>query len=128
MVRHRLSKYQNNIHYFNPFVISKNTFPPPGLDSLLLPPAGQKREKEGHSHQRTDKTLKFPMHVALFCAGPRAGLAADTVVRVNNGHYLIAHIIAILILSLEGLFDEFKHIPAADLKAPAAAYAFFCIY
>jgi len=67
------------------------------------------------------------MGLALFGAGARAGLAADAVSGVGHGHDLVAHVIAELVFSLKRLFDEFKHIPAANLVASAAADTFIDI-
>jgi hypothetical protein len=61
-------------------------------------------------------------------AGAAAGLAADAVIRVRNGHYFIAHIITELVFSFERFRDQFEHIPAAGLVTSAAAYAFFYVY
>jgi len=66
--------------------------------------------------------------MALLGAGPGAGLTADTVIRMSNGHDLVAHVIAVFVLALEGFLDELKHIEPAHLVAAAAAYAFFYFY
>jgi hypothetical protein len=44
------------------------------------------------------------MRLAALCAGSGAGLAADAVIRMCNGHDFIAHVIAKLIFSFKGLF------------------------
>src|SRR5574341_136299 len=65
------------------------------------------------------------MHVALLGARPGAGLAADAVLGLGDGHDLVAHVVAVLVLALERLLDELQHVEAADLEAPAAADALF---
>jgi hypothetical protein len=44
-----------------------------------------------------------------------------------NGHDFIAHVIAKLIFSLKGLFDQFEHPPSAYFVTSSAAYAFIDI-
>jgi hypothetical protein len=67
------------------------------------------------------------MEMASFRADPGTCLTTDAIARIGNGHYLIAHIVAILIFSFKGFFDKFKDLPAADLVAAAATDAFICI-
>ena len=64
------------------------------------------------------------MHMTLLGAGARAGLAPDAVLGPRNGHDLVAHVVAVFVLALERLLDQFQHIEAADLKAATAADAF----
>ncbi len=68
------------------------------------------------------------MGLAAFCASPRAGLAADAVMRICDRHHLVAHVIAKLVLTLKGLFDQFEHLSAAYLVASSAADAFVDVY
>ena len=63
------------------------------------------------------------MEIAFLRAGLRTGFATDAVIRVGDRHHLIAHVVAILIFALKGLFDELQYIPTADFVAPAAADA-----
>ena len=70
---------------------------------------------------------KLDMYVALLGACPQACLAAYAVFCISNGHDLVAHIVAELVITLKRLFDQFKHIPAANLIASSAAYAFIDI-
>jgi len=46
---------------------------------------------------------------------------------MGNCHDLVAHIVAIFVLSLKRLLDQFEHVSAAGLVAPAAADAFIDI-
>jgi hypothetical protein len=71
--------------------------------------------------------LHLNMRLTLFGAGFGACFAADTVFRVRNRHYLVAHVVAVFVLSFKRLLDECKHILAADLVAAAAADAFMDI-
>src|SRR5208283_224961 len=61
--------------------------------------------------------------VALFCTHPRACLTANAVFGVRNRHHFIAHVIAVLVMTLKGLFYEFEDLPATSLIAAAAANA-----
>jgi hypothetical protein len=67
------------------------------------------------------------MQMAFLCAGARAGLAAYAVIRMRDSHHLIAHIVSVFVLTFKRLFDQLKHIAAADLKTSSAAYTFFDI-
>ena len=67
------------------------------------------------------------MYMALFCAGSQACLTADAVFRMRNRHYLVAHVIAILIFTFKRFLYKLKHFPAAYLVASSAADAFFNI-
>lgn len=72
--------------------------------------------------------LQFDMRLALLGACPCAGLTADAVSRIGDGHHLVAHVVAIFILALERLFYQLQDVPAAGLVTPSAAYAFIDIY
>jgi hypothetical protein len=65
------------------------------------------------------------MDMALL--GTRAGacFAAYAVLGMSDGHDLVAHVIAVLVLALERLFDEFQHIKTANFIASTAADALF---
>lgn len=65
------------------------------------------------------------MHMALFRAGPRAGCAADAVLRPGDGHDLVAHVVAVFVLTGKWLFNELQHVETADLVAATAADALF---
>jgi len=68
------------------------------------------------------------MDVAFFRTGAIACLAADAILRMGNGHHLVAHVIAVFIFALKGFFNKLQHVPAADLVTAPAANAFFNIY
>jgi len=61
--------------------------------------------------------------MALLRTGARAGLAADAVLRMGDGHDLVAHVVAVLVLAFKGFFYKFQYIETTDLVAPAAADA-----
>jgi hypothetical protein len=63
------------------------------------------------------------MHVAFFCTAAAARFAPDAILRPGDGHDLVAHVVSVLVLALEGFLNEFKYIKAADLVAPAATDA-----
>src|SRR5512143_689737 len=63
------------------------------------------------------------MHVAFFCTASAARFAPDAILRPGDRHDLVAHVVSVLVLALEGFLNEFKYIKATDLVAPAAADA-----
>jgi len=67
--------------------------------------------------------LRRHMQMTLLGAGPATRFTADTVLGVRNGHDFIAHIVSILILTLERFFNKLKDLETANLIAPSAADA-----
>jgi hypothetical protein len=72
--------------------------------------------------------LQRHVYMAFLGAGPGAGLAADAVIGMNDGHDLVAHVVTVFVIALEGFLDELKHIEPAHFVTAAAADAFFYFY
>lgn len=58
---------------------------------------------------------------------PRVCFASDAILWIGDRHDLVAHIVAVLVLALEGLLYELQDIPAAHLVTVPATDAFLII-
>jgi hypothetical protein len=67
------------------------------------------------------------MHVTFFCTASAASFAANAILRPGDEHDLVTHIVSVLVLALEGFFNEFKYIKSTDLVTSATADALVCV-
>ena len=68
--------------------------------------------------------LQLYMYMGFLCADPQASLTSYAILGVCNGHYLIAHVVSVLVLAFKRFLYEHKHISAADFITSPAADAF----
>jgi hypothetical protein len=68
------------------------------------------------------------MNMAFFCANFVTRLASDTIIRIGDRHYLVAHVVTVLVVTFERFYYQLQYIAPANFVATSAAYTFIDIY